>query len=273
MASERTGVRLAPLLAIVIATASSSAWGAASSIDERELEARRDFGEAKYADALHLFVDLYAQTGDPVYLRNLARCYQKMDRPSEAIANFRDYLDKGVVSAKERREISSYIREMEALQETQRAAPTAIVNPVPQARAPDASRGSERSEKTAPAPSPLTLTSAPPSPSGSDANGRRWKRAGIAVGVGGAALLAGGIYFGLATRDASIANGNQWLSASEPNALRNEKLQYVGYATGAVALAVGAALYWYGPREANSSTRVSARVAPWPPSLGMEARF
>src|SRR5262245_9894733 len=87
---------------------SARAEAAPVAIDEREVVARRDFAEGRYPQAIHLFAELYAQSADPIHLRNIARCYQKMQRPDQAIANFHDYLAKAAVGAEERREIESY---------------------------------------------------------------------------------------------------------------------------------------------------------------------
>ena len=54
---------------------------------------------------LELFAKLYAETLQPVYLRNIGRCRQKMrEHPDKAIDTFRDYLAKGGKKISVRRE-------------------------------------------------------------------------------------------------------------------------------------------------------------------------
>jgi tetratricopeptide (TPR) repeat protein len=84
----------------------------AAPIDPRELNARKEFAAGRYDQSVEIFAGLFAETGDPVFLRNIARCYQKLKRPDEAIANFQEYLTKGNLSSGERAEIESYVEEM-----------------------------------------------------------------------------------------------------------------------------------------------------------------
>ena len=66
----------------------------AAPVSARELRARQDFAAGRYEEAVEIFAELYAKTADPIFLRNIARCYQKQNRADEAIANFREYLTK-----------------------------------------------------------------------------------------------------------------------------------------------------------------------------------
>ena len=108
---------------------------AAAATDPRELNAREDFAVGRFREALDIFGRLYAESLHPNYLRNIARCYQKLEEPDRAIDTFRDYLHKAKdVSPDERTEIEGYIKEMEDLKrqreasaqpETARPQPTA----------------------------------------------------------------------------------------------------------------------------------------------------
>jgi hypothetical protein len=110
-----------PLIALWWLLAAGAAAGAEPS---KEIQARKAFVEGQFEKAADLFADLYAETLHPVYLRNLARCYQKLGQPDKAIGLFRDYLGKGrSISADERREVEAYIAEMEQLRERSRGAP------------------------------------------------------------------------------------------------------------------------------------------------------
>jgi hypothetical protein len=94
--------------------------------DNAEMTAREDFAAGRYDRALEEFAKLYARTLNPVYLRNIGRCHQKLREPDKAIDSFHDYLAKGKkISPEERTEIEGYIKEMEALraEQSRQAAP------------------------------------------------------------------------------------------------------------------------------------------------------
>ena len=85
-----------------------------------EKKAVENFAAGRYDESLELFAKLYAETLNPVYLRNIGRCQQKLRHPDKAIDAFKDYLAKGKkISADERAEINGYIKEMEALRDEQ----------------------------------------------------------------------------------------------------------------------------------------------------------
>jgi len=88
--------------------------------DRREVEARKKFASGQYQEALNLFVELFGETADPILLRNVARCYQKLGQPDLAIDRFREYLRKAkALTSGEREEIDGYIKEMEGLRAEQ----------------------------------------------------------------------------------------------------------------------------------------------------------
>jgi hypothetical protein len=133
--------------------------GAARADHAGEMKAREDFAAGRYSQALDLFAALYAETLNPVYLRNIGRCHQKLREPDKAIGSFRDYLAKGrTISPEEREEINGYIREMEAL------------------RIEQADEAKEAAAKPAPpvvAPAPVHPAAASPSPSPAANSGAR----------------------------------------------------------------------------------------------------
>jgi tetratricopeptide (TPR) repeat protein len=113
---------------------------AVAAADPRELDARKEFAAGRYEAALDIFAKLYAETLHPVYLRNVARCYQNLKQPDRAITSFREYLRKAKnVTPADRAEVEGYIKEMEDLQKQQEAAaaakppanPVAPVTPLP----------------------------------------------------------------------------------------------------------------------------------------------
>jgi hypothetical protein len=242
-AVARARVRITVVVCAVASLAISSLRAEATPLEPRELEARKDFAEARYEDALHLFADLFAQLGDPIYLRNVARCYQKLKRPAEAIASFQEYLAKANVAPSEREQIASYISEMEALQASQASA----------AGSPGAA------VQLAPAPSLR-----PPS-TGLLAGAREWRTmrwAGVVAGAVGVALVGVGVGFGYGAHAAQKDVEAQYDPARDADGARYERAQWIFYGAGASALAAGLILFVAGRRAPDS-----------PPSTGLHAQF
>jgi len=99
--------------------------------DPREVEARALFVRGEHRQALELFSRLFAETGDPIYYRNIGRCFQKLGEPERAIDAFQSYLQHGKkIRPGERREIEGYIREMQKLAKSR---PAAAATPAPAA--------------------------------------------------------------------------------------------------------------------------------------------
>jgi hypothetical protein len=119
---------------LVVVLALSAMVGVAHADHAGEMKARESFAAGRYDEALELFAKLYAETLNPIYLRNIGRCHQKLREPQKAIDAFHDYLAKGKkISADERTEIDGYVKEMEALrdeQAKQAAPPPAPVQPI-----------------------------------------------------------------------------------------------------------------------------------------------
>jgi len=203
---------LATVLVVALAVT-----GAARAEHASELKAREDFAAGRYHQALDIFAKLYAETLNPVYLRNIARCHQKLREPNEAIDSFRDYLATGkTISPEERAEINGYIKEMEALraeradetkQAKQAAAPpppdapaTAPVQPIAPAPAPatPASTAGPGSPALAPHPpayatdsnASLVAKAGPPADQSSPFYARWWFWTIVGVAVAGGAVAA-----------------------------------------------------------------------------------
>jgi tetratricopeptide (TPR) repeat protein len=176
-ASSARSARLASLaslgrrvtaLVIVVALALGAARVSAAT-DARELKAREDFAAGRFQDALDIFARLYAESLHPNYLRNIARCYQKLGQPDRAIDSFHDYLQKAKgVTPDEKKEIDGYIKEMEDLKREKEAAvqpaATPAAKPLPSAPEPASPAASDAATvvvnnppaETAPAGTPIT---------------------------------------------------------------------------------------------------------------------
>jgi hypothetical protein len=83
---------------------------------DAERKAQAAFTAGRYQEAIPLLDGLYAEFKEPVYLRNLGRCYQRLKEPDRAITTFEEYLLRAPeISATERDEIRGFIRDMEQL--------------------------------------------------------------------------------------------------------------------------------------------------------------
>jgi tetratricopeptide (TPR) repeat protein len=195
--------RRALALALVLECALASvAVAAPSPADRRELQARKEFAAGDYQGALDLFAELFAESADPVFLRNIGRCYQQMDRPAEAIKSFRYYLQRAPnLEAGERAEVEGFIADLQrkldaqealAAPATTAAAPAPAIVPPPVLLSP---RPAAAAPRLAPAtinrvrevhPQALRAPAAPPAP---PLYTRWWLWTGVAV-LAGAVVTA-----------------------------------------------------------------------------------
>jgi hypothetical protein len=140
--------------------------------NQLEMKAREAFAAGRYDEAIDTFAKLYAKTLNPVYLRNIGRCFQQKRQPQEAIDKFRDYLAKTKtgkfkISADERDEIEGYVKEMEALRDEQARAAAPPLPPVAPVMPLPAAAPSGAPPPAAPAPTaapPTAMVTAAPSP-------------------------------------------------------------------------------------------------------------
>ncbi len=142
------------------ARSSKAAASHKQQLDEREIQGRAQFARGDYQGALDTYVSLFAEKGDPIYLRNIGRCYQKLEQPEKAINSFRDYLRRGHVKPAERSEVEGFIDEMEQLQKRQHAA--AATQPPAE---PAHSTGHADNPPPAPVPAAVEPVAPPPSTS------------------------------------------------------------------------------------------------------------
>jgi tetratricopeptide (TPR) repeat protein len=113
------GIGLGLLLLVLDGIGGATAF---ATEDPREVEGRALFAKGEYESAVDLYAKLFAEKGDPIYLRNIGRCNQKLRRPDRAIDAFREYLRRArKLKPAERQEIEGFIHEMEELR-TQQAA-------------------------------------------------------------------------------------------------------------------------------------------------------
>jgi len=123
---------LGAVLVMVLAFAGTA--HAERAADHEDQKAVQAFAAGRYDEALELYAALYSNSFNPIYLRNIGRCYQKLKQPDKAIDKFRDYLEKAKkLTPDEKAQINGYIKEMEALRDEQagkQQATPAVVAPV-----------------------------------------------------------------------------------------------------------------------------------------------
>jgi hypothetical protein len=185
----------AVLLCSLISTVAQAQAPLAPAQRDSERRAQSLFAAGRYEEAVAVYADLWAGNHDPIYLRNIGRCYQKLRNPERAIGSFEEYLAKARhLSPGERREIEGYLREMQALKEEQESArqrEAAAAQPPPpppeKARPPVAPSLPEE-------PPAVVRRTEPIPPPPADQRAPVWRRAGlIGLGVAGALATGGGV--------------------------------------------------------------------------------
>lgn len=205
-----------------------------------------NYNAAKYDAALRDFLEAASLYASPDFQYNIALCYEKLDKPEEAIAAFETYL-KTKRNVPDRANVEDRIRRLQA--EIDRRAST-------------------------PDPTPT------PAPSSDRAPGRALVISGAALlGVGAAVALGGGIGMGVAAKrrsddlDEVQSGGNpQGLTFAQANDLQDEGKRFelgqiaMAAAGGAVAI-VGVALLAVGLRKRGKSRAVEGKsAARWRPT-------
>jgi len=209
-------MRFIALFSIFVTVSASLAWvPEAAAADAREMKAREAFAAGLYQDALDVYVKLYAEQLNPIFLRNIGRCYQNLGDADKSISSFREYLRKArKLSDEERAEINGYIAEMSALKEanavakeTKESTIAAASAPAPAPTTPTAGATSRAaleapvSQGQSPAPGPAVSLVAASSPTSGAHEApplyQRWwfwaiVGGVVAAGFGGAA--AGGVF-------------------------------------------------------------------------------
>jgi len=244
---------------------------------QRDMKAYEAFLAGRIQESLELTRALYADFMEPIYLRNLGRCYQRLEHPDAAVYYFRDYLakEKGL-DATQIAEVEGFIQQMERLKlerELATAAPTvADTSPSPeQATTAKAARDPWDEEKTGPrAPVPKVVTKSPPA---DDAGLSRGAALGLAsaLGIAGTAAVVVGGVFGLQAKEradqSNAACSPMNVCSPDGKALRDEALRKAEVSTiafvGGAAL-LGASLYFLlsapPARRATRTARLDPRV-------------
>jgi tetratricopeptide (TPR) repeat protein len=275
------------ILSLVLLTGPSPAR--AQSPLKREL-ARRHYklGEtyyktSDYPRALEHFKKAYAAEPHHALLYNIARCHEVMAQLELAIENYRRYLQHA--EDPERREtVRQRIEVLRQRLERQPAPPAS--QPAPPASQPAPAASQPASATIQPAPQPSPQPAPPPAP------GQRpgaWRRTAgwVTLGLGGASLVTGLVFGGLASAEASdyrdaVDRGRTYteLQQIQDRGERYETVQLAALILGGVLVAGGAGLVIWDlldqRRRMEAPARTGARVSLAPvlsaDLLGLAAR-
>lgn len=227
---------------------------------------KKAYNAARYEDALGHFQEAATRYASPDFQYNIGLCYERLDKPDEAIRAFRTYL-RAKPDADDRANVEDRIFQLERDLERAKAETEADAPPAP---------------PTQPDPDPTPTEPAKPS--------RPFIISGaVLTGVGAALALGGGIGFGAAAADRSAAvdevnDGNpDGLTFDEVQRLddegrRFETFQIVTAAAGAAVAVAGVALLAVGlKRKKAAQPGPSATLVPtWTgrsAGLSLQGRF
>jgi hypothetical protein len=169
--------------------------------EKREKKALADFSAGKYQEAIDLMAELYADFQEPMYYRNIGRCYQKLGDPDRAIAAFEEFLAKGKdappASIADTKEL---IKQMQELKQ-KRAGEHTATPPPPLSQQPTQPMVTPATGPTTPQTTPLppprdpgpTLGVVEPPPPPPKASGGRHTVAWVLLGGGAVLAAAGGV--------------------------------------------------------------------------------
>jgi hypothetical protein len=270
--------------------------------DPLEQAAREECDAGQLEAGIKLFAKLYEKTGKTKYIFFQGRCYQKNDKPRDALEQFEKYVartkrmqpedqakvDKNIAEcraaiAEDERRLEEMRRQKEAEDAVAgRPGTTATDTPAP---GPEPSPDSPGPVGPALPPQPLVETVAlQPQPTAETARpGSGLRTAGIVVGATGVAAVGAGIVLGLASasiRDqiTSDAAKGSYDRANDDRGRLYSRLQWVGYGVGAAAISSGVVLYYLGYRagtagQPQTALHVVPTVSPGEAGMALQGRF
>src|SRR5688572_13592528 len=109
-----TLARVVSAVVVLAAILGTSATARAEDREARELEAKRACLASRPEQGIEILAGLYAETNDPTYIYNQARCFEQNGRAQDAVTRFREYLRKTPnLAADERAQVQGRIAELE----------------------------------------------------------------------------------------------------------------------------------------------------------------
>jgi len=253
LAGSKANVGSLPLLAILAAVVTSTAYAKGADPAEHQVDdARKACLTGDYQKGVAILSDLFVKTKAANYIYNQGRCLEQNARYEEAILRFDEYLrvTKGS-NSKERGEANEHIADCQS-----KLAKNAMVTPPPTATPPSV----PPSEPTEPRP----VATVEPTQSAAT-TGRGLRMAGITTGALGVASLAAAVILNIKAN--SIADDlNKPTGYDRDKVSRRSNYQtgsWVGYGVGSACLVGGAILYYLGhSSEGPSAVALLPLVAP-----------
>jgi tetratricopeptide (TPR) repeat protein len=234
------------LLALTVLVAPAEA----ASHDAKERAARRACLNGDPAKGVQILTELYITSDNPTYLYNQGRCYEQNNRYEEAIGRFREFLRKTSkatnVDKADATSAEKHIADCEAFlgrKVTDPAQPTALPPPPPPQPAPP--------PQIAPLPQPVPPVNvvqrqpAPPTPTSS---GRGLRVAGVVTVAVGAAALVTGVVLNIKANNMVSDVQSRYDSGAYSSSKDYKIGSQVAYGAGAVCVAGGLLLYYFGVR-------------------------
>lgn len=187
---------LAPVASVHAQAKPATGGARATGTDDEEARTlfqlgKQAFDEARFERALKYFQDSYDLSHRPELLYNIGAVLDRLRRDREAVAAYREYLDK-VPAAYNRNVVEERIRIIEGVQQQPAPAATPAPAPTPEQTA--------QAAAPAPAPAPATAPAAATAPSDSESRpvtSSPWFWAGVGGAV--AAVVVIGIVAGSST--------------------------------------------------------------------------
>jgi hypothetical protein len=229
---------------------------AAPQEDPRPRAALGACGSGDVKKGISILAELYAETRNPSFVFNQARCYQQNGQLEAARQRFSEYLRVGQNEpAEDLRRAQAYVREID-----------------------------DTLARQPPRPGPIIVTAPAPDPSAREGRARTLRATGVALTVLGLAAVGTGVYMSLkvqaTTRDVENRFANMGV-VTDPGALqrelsnggRYETWQWVSYGIGVAALAGAATTFLVGgfpfsPARSTSETSVSLTPVAMPGKVG-----
>lgn len=214
----------------------------AQEVNLRASRAKQACYSGKFQEGADLLAELFAETRDPNYIYNQARCFERNGKNIEALLSFREYLRiAGPLPDADKADLDRHIAELQATVAAQKR--DEPPPPPPPAE---------------PTPQPAAKVELASSETPAAGKGAGLRTAGIVTASVGVAAVVAGVVFGLAAEsiESEVTSDNDRQTYDRQKDDRGRlyaKLQWVGYGVGGAALAGGAILYYLGHRASQAS--------------------
>jgi hypothetical protein len=262
----------------VIAGWSSSV--SAQAVDPREAEARKQCMSGKAEAGTTLLAELFAETANPNFVFNQARCFELNGKYDDAINRFREYLRvAGSLTADERTEVERHIAECYAMKAQQGGNPgEAVTRPITPPAPVEGAAGGE-----APVAAMLAVPAAASSAAGGTApvqpaGGGSLRHWGMVAGAIGIVGVGTGIAFGAWSQriESEVErDGRKGFFDPDKDARgrRYATLQWVGYGVGAAGLLTGTILYVVGWRAGRQALALVPVAGSGEAGVALQGRY